>query len=97
MDGRDIGTVVFPKAELKLFMTASLEVRAQRRYKELLGKGISINLSEVSDNLAKRDYIDENRSESPLKMAEDAIVLDNSDLTPRNQMEWFKKIVEKFQ
>ena len=97
MDGRDIGTVVFPKAELKLFMTASLEVRAQRRYKELLGKGISIELSEVSDNLAKRDYIDENRSESPLKMAEDAIVLDNSDLTPRNQMEWFKKIVEKFQ
>jgi cytidylate kinase len=97
MDGRDIGTVVFPNAELKLFMTASLEVRAQRRYKELLEKGISIELSEVSDNLAKRDYIDQNRLESPLKMADDAIVLDNSKLTPHQQMEWFKKIVEKFQ
>ena len=97
MDGRDIGTIVFPKAELKLFMTANLEVRAQRRYNELLEKSTTVLLSEVRDNLAQRDYIDENRKESPLKMAEDAIILDNSDLTPHQQMEWFKKLLEKFQ
>jgi len=97
MDGRDIGTVVFQGAELKLFMTATLEVRAQRRYKELLEKGVPISLSEVRDNLAQRDFTDENRSESPLKIANDAIILDNSDLTPQQQMEWFKKIIEKFQ
>ncbi len=97
MDGRDIGTVVFPNAELKLFMTANLEVRAQRRYTELLEKGTPVLLSEVRDNLAQRDFIDENRLESPLKMAEDAIILDNSNLTPLQQMEWFKNLLEKFQ
>lgn len=96
MDGRDIGTVVFPNAEIKLFMTASLEVRAQRRYKELAEKGSSVTLAEVSDNLSQRDYIDQNREESPLKMAHDAIILDNSNLTPPQQLEWFKKILEKF-
>lgn len=97
MDGRDIGTVVFPNAELKLFMTANLEVRTQRRYNELMEKGTSVLLSEVRDNLAQRDFIDENRLESPLKMADDAIILDNSNLTPLQQMEWFKKLVEKFE
>ncbi len=97
MDGRDIGTVVFPEAELKLFMTASLEVRAQRRFKELSDKGSTVLLTEVSDNLAQRDFIDENRAESPLKRADDAIILDNSHLTPEQQMEWIKKYLEKFQ
>jgi CMP/dCMP kinase len=97
MDGRDIGTVVFPDAELKLFMTASLDIRAQRRYKELAEKGTEVSLSDVRDNLAQRDYLDENRTESPLIKANDAIILDNSDLTPPQQMEWFKKILGKFQ
>ena len=96
MDGRDIGTVVFPKADIKIFMTASLEVRAQRRYKELQGNGISVSLGEVSQNLAQRDYIDQNREESPLKKADDALILDNSNMTPPQQMEWFEKILENF-
>ena len=97
MDGRDIGTVVFPDAEIKLFMTASLEVRAQRRYDELLAKGVDASLQDVSKNLSQRDYLDENRSESPLSKAHDAIILDNSNLTPTEQMIWFKKILEKYQ
>lgn len=97
MDGRDIGTVVFPDAEIKLFMTASLEVRAQRRYDELLAKGVDASLQDVSKNLSQRDYLDENRSESPLSKAHDAIILDNSNLTPAEQMIWFKKILEKYQ
>jgi CMP/dCMP kinase len=96
MDGRDIGTVVFPKADIKIFMTASLEVRAQRRYKELKDKGIAVSLEEVSQNLAQRDYIDQNREESPLKKADDALILDNSNMTPPQQMKWFEKILEKF-
>jgi len=96
MDGRDIGTVVFPNADIKIFMTASLEVRAHRRFKELKEKGITVSLREVSENLAQRDYLDENRSESPLKKAQDALILDNSNLTPPQQMEWFKNIVENF-
>ena len=96
MDGRDIGTVVFPNAEIKIFMTASLEIRAERRYKELQEKGIPVSMQDIMDNLSQRDYTDQNRSESPLRKANDAIVLDNSNMTPEQQMEWFKKILEKY-
>ena len=87
MDGRDIGTVVFPDAELKLFMTASTEVRAQRRLKELTEKGKNTTLEQVKANLQHRDHIDSTREDSPLRKAEDAIVLDNSNLTPKEQIE----------
>ena len=87
MDGRDIGSVVLPNAELKLFMTASAEVRAQRRYKELIEKGDKVSLQEIIDNINKRDYLDQNRKESPLIQADDAIVLDNTHV---NQEEQFK-------
>ncbi len=96
MDGRDIGTVVFPNAEIKIFMTASLEVRAERRYNELQEKGIPVSMQDIMENLSQRDYTDQNRSESPLRKANDAIVLDNSNMTPEQQMEWFKKILEKY-
>ena len=88
MDGRDIGTVVFPDAELKIFMTASPEIRAQRRYQELTAKGVSVSMDEISKNINDRDHIDQNRIESPLKQADDAIVLDNSHLTPDEQLQW---------
>src|ERR1700743_3469175 len=95
MDGRDIGTVVFPHAELKIFMTADEAVRVQRRYKELYEKNPNITLEEVKQNLAKRDYIDSHRAISPLRQAEDAIVLDNSHLTMKQQLEiaedWVKE------
>lgn len=94
MDGRDIGTVVFPNAEIKLFMTASPEVRAERRYKELLGKGMNVSIDEIKKNLEERDYKDSHREESPLRKADDAILLDNSDMTPEEQMIWFKKYFE---
>lgn len=87
MDGRDIGTAVFPNAELKIFMTASPEVRAQRRFDELKAKGKNVSLEEVRDNLVSRDKEDTNRKENPLIQAEDAVVLDNSDLTPEQQLE----------
>ena len=90
MDGRDIGTVVFPKAELKIFLTASPEVRAMRRYKELIEKGVQVKLEEVRLNLEKRDHIDSSREDSPLKQADDAIVLDNSEMTVEEQMVWFR-------
>jgi CMP/dCMP kinase len=93
MDGRDIGTVVYPNAEIKIFMTASIEVRAERRYKELVEKGIKGSLDEVRENLSQRDYLDQTRMESPLKKADDAIVLDNSNMTPSQQMDWFLKYV----
>jgi CMP/dCMP kinase len=88
MDGRDIGTVVFPDAELKLFMTADNAVRVERRFKELYEKNPNISLEEVKANLEMRDYIDSNREVSPLRRAEDAIILDNTNLTPEEQ---FKK------
>lgn len=91
MDGRDIGTVVFPDAELKIFLTASPEVRAMRRYKELIEKGMETPLEEVRQNLEKRDRIDSNRKDSPLKQAEDALLLDNSHMTVDQQMDWFFK------
>lgn len=88
MDGRDIGTVVFPNANLKIFMTADVEIRAIRRYKELKNKEEDISLDEIRENISKRDYIDENRDESPLRQADDAIVLNNSHLTPEEQLDW---------
>jgi CMP/dCMP kinase len=97
MDGRDIGTVVYPNADIKIFMTASIEVRAERRFKELKEKGIPGTLEDIRENLAQRDYLDQTREESPLKKANDAIVLDNSHLTPREQMVWFLNfLTEKF-
>ncbi|RUT79350.1 (d)CMP kinase [Ancylomarina longa] len=88
MDGRDIGTVVFPNADLKIFMTADVEVRAIRRYKELKEKGEDISLEAIRENVKKRDFIDENREESPLRKAEDAIILNNSQLSPEEQLDW---------
>ena len=87
MDGRDIGTVVFPEAELKIFMTASATTRAQRRYDELLQKGDSVTFEEVLQNVEERDYIDTHRDNSPLVLAEDAIEIDNSHLTRDEQFE----------
>ena len=87
MDGRDIGTVVFPDAELKLFMTADPDIRVMRRYDELAANNPNITLEEVKHNLELRDYIDSNRDESPLRQADDAIVLDNSNLTKEEQLE----------
>jgi cytidylate kinase len=87
MDGRDIGTVVFPDAELKIFMTASPLVRAQRRYDELKAKGKEASMEEVKKNLEHRDYIDTHRSSDPLRQADDALVLDNTDLTPDEQLQ----------
>jgi len=87
MDGRDIGTVVFPQADLKIFMTADPEIRVERRYKELVLQNKDISKDEVRENLSRRDHIDSNRADSPLKMAEDAIVLDNSNLHPNEQLE----------
>ena len=94
MDGRDIGTVVFPHADIKIFMTADPEIRAQRRFKELTEKGIKISMEEVRENIARRDFIDQHREVSPLKKADDAIVFDNSYLTPQQQLNWALDIVE---
>ncbi len=91
MDGRDIGTTVFPKAQLKIFMTAHPMIRAQRRYKELLENGKSVPLDEVMANLNMRDYEDTHREESPLTQAEDAVVLDNSFMTPVEQLEFVRE------
>lgn len=87
MDGRDIGTVVFPSAKLKLFMTARPEIRAQRRYNELIAKGDKVSLEEVLENLKSRDFQDENRATDPLRAAADAIYFDNSDLSLDQQLE----------
>ena len=93
MDGRDIGTVVFPDAELKIFVTASAEIRAQRRFKELEAKGMPANFDEILQNVEQRDYIDTHRETSPLCQADDALVLDNSHLTIADQKVW---LMEKF-
>ena len=92
MDGRDIGTVVFPDAELKLFMTADPKVRAQRRYDELTAKGQQVTLEEIERNVRARDEADMSRAISPLRQADDAVVLDNSRMTVDEQMEWFMKL-----
>ena len=95
MDGRDIGTVVFPDAELKIFMTADPRVRACRRYDELRAKGDPVSLEEIERNVRERDKADMGRAISPLKQAEDAIVLDNSCMTVGEQMAWFRKEFEQ--
>ena len=88
MDGRDIGTVVFPHAELKVFVTARAEVRAQRRYDELLAKGQPAAYDDILKNVRERDYLDSHRAVAPLKQADDALLLDNSDLTCEEQSQW---------
>ena len=95
MDGRDIGTVVFPKAELKLFLTASPEVRAQRRYDELVEKGEQPKFEDVLADVNDRDYRDTHRAESPLKQADDAVVVDNSNMTPDEQMQVIYDLFDK--
>lgn len=93
MDGRDIGTVVFPQAELKIFVTASAEVRAQRRYYELMAKGMPADFEDILKNVQERDYMDSHRAVSPLRKADDAIELDNSHMTIAEQKAW---LMEKF-
>jgi len=95
MDGRDIGTVVFPDADLKIFMTASVEIRAQRRYDEMKAKSMNVPFDEVLNNIIARDITDENRDISPLRRADDAILLDNSKMTVEEQMKWVMQIIEK--
>lgn len=95
MDGRDIGTTVFPDADLKIFMTADPEVRAVRRYTELQAKGQSVSLDEIRDNLAHRDHIDSTRQESPLRKAEDAVILDNSKMSHEKQLQFVLDLVTK--
>ncbi len=95
MDGRDIGTVVFPHADLKIFMTASDEIRAQRRYDELKAKGQEVEFAAVLHNIRERDYIDSNRETSPLRQAEDAVVLDNSYLNRKEQLEWILSLIKE--
>ena len=99
MDGRDIGTVVFPKAELKIFVTASAKVRAQRRYDELKNKNVAADFNEILNNVQERDYIDSHREVAPLRKADDAIELDNTNLTLHEQKEWllerYKDVIEK--
>ena len=94
MDGRDIGTNIFPNAELKIFMTADTDIRTQRRFDELKSKGTPVTFEEVKKNLMERDYEDSHRKESPLKKADDAVVLDNSDLTKEEQLEFVLKLLE---
>lgn len=94
MDGRDIGTVVFPDAELKMFLTATPEVRAKRRYDELRGKNQNVNLETIIQNINERDFLDQNRKDSPLKMAEDAILIDNSALSRKQQLEYAIELVK---
>ncbi len=97
LEGRDIGTVVFPNAELKIFMTSDVDVRADRRFKELQSKGQNVTMEAVKQNLQERDEIDSNRADSPLKKAEDSIILDNSNLNQEQQldlvMSWIKSLV----
>lgn len=91
MDGRDIGTVVFPDAEFKIFMTADPDIRAKRRYDEIKAKGEEVDINEVEANIRKRDHIDENREVSPLRKANDALILDNSHMTVAEQMVWVEE------
>src|SRR6185436_4210876 len=95
MDGRDIGTVVFPKAELKIFLTADNAVRVERRFKELFEKNPNVQIEEVKANLEMRDYIDSNREESPLRQAKDAILLDNTNMTAEETIQKVLKLVKR--
>ena len=94
MDGRDIGTVVFPQAELKIFVTASARVRAQRRYDELTAQGRQVTFDEILKNVEERDYIDSHRAVAPLRQAPDALLLDNSELTISQQKAWLMQQFE---
>lgn len=96
MDGRDIGTTVFPNAQVKLFMTADPKIRAERRYNELISKGEKVSLEEIFDNLAHRDFLDTTREESPLIRAEDAIILDNTNLTEEQQLNFAIEKIKPF-
>jgi cytidylate kinase len=96
MDGRDIGTTVFPHAQVKLFMTADPKIRAERRYKELLSKGEKVELEEIFENLAHRDYLDTTREESPLVRADDAIILDNTNLSEEQQLDFALDKIKPF-
>ena len=95
MDGRDIGTVVFPQAELKIFMTASAEKRAHRRYKEMVDNGVQIEYESVLENVTSRDHLDTTRADSPLIKADDAIEIDNSDMTVEQTYEMAMNLVQK--
>ena len=95
MDGRDIGTVVFPHAELKVFVTASAEIRAQRRYKELIDKGMPADYDDILKNVQERDYLDSHRATSPLRQAPDALLLDNSNITIAEQKQWLLQQYER--
>ena len=95
MDGRDIGTVVFPDADVKIFLSANHEIRAERRHDELKGKGMQVAIEEVRNNLEDRDHQDSTRSNSPLVKADDALWLDNSDMTVEEQMIWFKELIKQ--
>jgi len=97
MDGRDIGTVVLPNAELKIFMTASIAVRTERRWLELKAKGIGLTKEEVQKNLEHRDHIDSSREDSPLKQAEDAVLLDNSNMSLDQQLEFIYELAKRSQ
>ncbi len=95
MDGRDIGTTVLPNAHVKIFVTADVDVRAQRRYDELVGKGFEVTMDEVKKNLEERDHIDQNREESPLRMADGAFMLDNTELSLDKQLEVVLNLCEE--
>lgn len=95
MDGRDIGTVVFPDADIKIFMTATEEIRAERRYKELTDKGIKVDYNDVLNNITVRDKIDSGREISPLRKADDAYILDNTGMTVSEQMDWFRALLKE--
>lgn len=95
MDGRDIGTVVFPNADLKIYMTASAEIRAQRRYDELVAKGEPVDFKIILDNVRQRDFLDSTRKESPLMQAHDALILDNSHMNREDQLQWIINHLEK--
>ncbi len=97
MDGRDIGTVVFPSADLKLFMTTSADIRAQRRFDELRAKGEDVNFDEILENVKLRDHLDSTREESPLKQAGDAVVLDNGQMTKDEQLNWILDVLKEKQ
>lgn len=95
MDGRDIGTVVFPDAELKIFMTADPKIRAERRLKELIEKGQAVNFEEILANIEERDHLDQTRDVSPLRKADNAVILDNSHMTIDEQMIWVERLIEE--
>ena len=95
MDGRDIGTAVFPRAELKIFMTAPAEIRADRRLRELKAKGMEATFAQVLANVRQRDYVDSHRETHPLVKAPDALLLDNGSMSVEEQLDWFKKIMEE--